>query len=276
VKNEIFDKIISDFHADFFYPKIGIELEFYLTKNNQQIADPNLIENFIAELSVEAQKQKIDLWKIEKEQGLGQIEIKTNPNINLDRLSFDIELIKVISEDLARKNNLKADFSPTPFFDDCSNALQINLTLLDKNHQNLFVKNGEEESQILLNSIAGILENIPQNLESFITSKTDISRFDLARNKKLFNNKKYTSPVNLSWGYDNRSCAIRIVGNGENRRLELRIADANISVRNAISKSLEMIKHGIAANLQPSKPIYGNAFDEQYQDLIEITKICNF
>lgn len=273
MEKEILEKIISNFHTDFFYPKIGIELEFYLTKNNQQIDDPKLIQHFINEFSFASRKRGIDLWKIEEERGLGQIEIKTNPTQNLDKLSSDIDLLKVISQDLARENNLEVNFSPTPFIDDCSNALQINFTILGENKRNLFVKNEEEESPILLNAIAGILANLEQNIDFFVTSRTDISRFDCARNKNLFKVGKFISPVNLSWGYDNRSCAIRIAGKWENRRLEFRVADANIDTMKAIWKSLEMIKIGIDQNLQPPKPIYGNAFDDKYSDLIEISKI---
>ncbi len=302
MKKEILNKIISKFHADFFYPKIGLELEFYLTKNNQQIDDQNLIQDFIDELSFEIKKREIDLFGIEKERGLGQIEIKTNPYKNIDKLIADIDLVKVISQDLAQNKSLKSDFSPTPFITDCSSALQINISILDKNNCNLFVKNGEKESDLLLNSIAGLLINFPKNIDYFITSKSDILRFDLSRNKELFKKGKFTSPINLSWGYDNRSCAIRItnniktpenrqiliissllknsskfddlqnsfVGSEENRRLEFRIADANIDTMKAVNKALEMVKDGIDKNLKPIEPIYGNAFDKKYEYLEKI------
>ena len=246
--------------------KIGLELEFYLTKNDEQIHDSNLVQSFIDDLLISTKKQKINLLAIEKEQGIGQIEIKTLPEIDLDKLSSDIELVKVISEDLAKnKYNLEADFGGTPFFDDCSNALQINLTILDKNNRNLFDKNDDQESKILLNSIAGLLFLLPKNIEFFAAKNS--KRFDIARNQQLFLNKKYTSPVNLSWGYDNRSCAIRIIGKGNDRRLEFRVPDANINIKPAIDKFLEMVKYGIDNNLKAEEPIYGNAFNKQYSKL---------
>lgn len=257
-------EIINNFNQSSFYPQIGIEIEFYLTQENQQISDQNLIQDFILELSNELKNNKIDILEVEKEQGLGQIEVKTNIYKNIDDLCSNIKLVKVISQDLALRRSLKTDFSPTPFIADCSNALQINFSLLDDQKNNLFLKNANQESKFLLNSIAGLIKNTPKNINYFIKNKNDLKRFDLLRNRELFKKGKYTSPVNLSWGYDNRSCAIRVVGKENQRRLEFRIADANIEIAPAICKFLEMVKDAIDNNSSPIKPIYGNAFDDQY------------
>jgi len=255
--------------------QIGIELEFYLTKNQQQIVDQKLVEDFIAKLDLKIRKSGIDLLKIEPEQGLGQIEIKTKPEKDLEKLIFDLEKVKVITKELAIQISLEADFSPTPFYDDCSSALQINLTVLDKNNQNLFAKNNENESTILLNSIAALLKLTPENLHFFTNLKGQNLRFDLVRNQKLFLKGKYPAPVNLSWGYDNRSCAIRVVGKAENRRLEYRIPDADINVKKALIKFLEIVNYGTMQNLkvplQILGPIYGNAFDQKYQELLPLS-----
>ena len=68
MKKEILNKIISKFHADFFYPKIGLELEFYLTKNNQQIeADPdNVITSYLYGTTIVAFPDNIEDEKFEK------------------------------------------------------------------------------------------------------------------------------------------------------------------------------------------------------------------
>lgn len=259
MEKEIFSEIISNFTKKSLFPKIGIELEFYLTQNHQQISDQSLIYDFISKLKSNIKDHQINLLDIEKEQGLGQIEVKTLPREDLYFLSQELILVKKIILDFALKNKFEACFEPTPFFHDCSNALQINLTMNNANNSNLFVKNKDEESLILLNSIAGLLELSLKNIEYF-TNKKDMLRFDIERNKALFKNKKYTSPVNLSWGYDNRSCAIRIVGKEQNRRLEFRISDANCDVKLALLKFLEMVDFGIENKLVAPEPIYGNAF----------------
>ena len=100
-------------------------------------------------------------------------------------------------------------------------------------------------------------------------------RFDLKRNKELFKKGKYTAPVNLSWGYDNRTCAIRIIGKNQNRRLEFRIPDSNCDIKKATTKFLEMVYKGINSNTKPTPPIYGNAFDNQYNHISKLTSENN-
>jgi glutamine synthetase len=265
------NKIISNFHADSLFPKIGIELEFYLTKENQQINDSKLIESFISQLSKQADLQKINLLGIEKEQGAGQIEIKISPSQDMDKIAFDIELLKVISKELAKQNGLEALFNPTPFLDDCSSALQINLSILDENNQNLFNKNNDQESNILLNSIGGLLKLSNQDIKIFTNGIIDSSRFELERNRELFKKGKYTSPVNLSWGYNNRSCAIRVIGTQDKRRLEFRIPHSSANTGQSILKLLELVKDGIDNEAEPIKAVYGNAFDDKYSYLEKIS-----
>lgn len=264
LEKESLNKIIHDFNYDSLFPKIGLELEFYLTKNNQQISDSALIDGFITKLSQEIKIQKINLLNIEKEQGIGQIEIKTIPTKNLVLLCQEINLVKKIAQNLAKKNGLKSDFRPVPFIDDCSSALQVNLTILNKDKQNLFVKIKEKESEILLNAIGGLIALTAQNMRFFADVKKDKERFDLERNRQLFMAGKYTAPVNLSWGYDNRSCAIRVVGKEENRRLEYRIPSASADPLKAISKFIEIVFFGIKNKAEAPEPIYGNAFDKKY------------
>ena len=119
-------------------PKIGIELEFYLTQYQEQILNEKTIDDFIENLSLEIDQHKIQLLKIEKEQGQGQIEIKTLPYTNIKKLSSDLKSIKNISQNLAKKSGFGANFEPSPFLDDCSSALQINLSILNQKQQNIF------------------------------------------------------------------------------------------------------------------------------------------
>jgi glutamine synthetase len=259
-------------------PQIGVELEFYLTQANQQIADSKIIENFIINLTkiIKNQESAINLLNIEKEKGLGQIEIKTLPYLDLKKLTTDLNLIKKITCELALKYNFEANFEPAPFINDCSNALQINLTLLDENQKNIFIKNQQNaESPILLNIIGAILYLLPKEIAKIDKNYFQSQRFNLVRNKELFKIGKYTSPVNLSWGYDNRTCAIRIIGNNNDRRLEFRVFNANINIEVALEIFLKMMKYGLDnKKIELIEPIYGNAFESKFNNkTLQIVKI---
>lgn len=241
-------------------PVIGLELEFYLLNKGCKIFSSNhLIDKFLSDFSNQLN------FKIEKEQGDGQIEVKTSPSSDIKSVIQNLILIKKVINEIADKLEIEASFSAQPFIDDCGSALQINLSLWDDDNQNLFSKNNEGESDLLLNSIAGIL-SFTDEILLVATKEEDLLRYDLDLNLNLFKKQKYTAPVNISWGYDNRTCLIRIPKsiNPADRRIEYRLAPANTEVELLINLLLEAVKYGIENNLNPMQPIYGNAFDKSY------------
>ncbi|KPI02982.1 glutamine synthetase catalytic region [Actinobacteria bacterium OK074] len=60
------------------------------------------------------------------------------------------------------------------------------------------------------------------------------------------------APTNFSWGFDNRTCAVRIAGEGPGRHLEVRTAGADASPYLAATASLAAICHGLTE--QPALP----------------------
>lgn len=251
-------------------PKIGIELEFYLLeKNGDSLENKDLVQEFIAEL---AQKfpSKI-IYKIEKEQGRGQIEIKTIFDSDLLKICAEIEKVKSIAKELAEKKNLLASFAAQPFEDDCGSALQFNISLHDKNSENLFLK----KERIFYNSISALLQFTDAMLIILAPKKEDYLRFDHDLNRKLHKNGKYPAPINLSFGGENRTCAIRVPVIRETlseikygARIEYRIAASNADIYLAMIGILNAILRGIENNLELCElgfeQIYGNAFEQQY------------
>ena len=246
---------------------IGLEWEFYLLEKKQLLSEEKL-KIFFQKFLISAKNQNIDTLKIEKEQGKGQIEIKTNPYLDIPKLCRDFLLIKKIVRKISFEMNLEADFTAQKYNDDCGSSLQINLNFLDKNNKNLFNGSSDDESKLLLYSIAGILECTPKFLENYISSKEDLIRFDKDINIKLHKSGNYTAPTNLSWGYDNRTTAIRVIGKNDNRRLEFRVPSSNSYIFKVVESLLESVLSGIAKKALPQKAIYGNAFD--HKTLIKI------
>jgi len=273
-KIENLKHIISDFSSLNLIPKIGIEIEFYLlNQDNSPLKNSNKFNQFIEELSYQSLLQKINLLKIEKEQGISQIEAKTVPYSDILSLCNDIILFKKITKKLAEKFSLKANFDAQIFKDDCGSALQINLSLIDKKNNYLFAKNGSEENQIILHSIGGILESIPDLIPFCTPKKKDYLRYDKKLNQELFKKGKFTAPVNICWGYNNRTALIRIPSNKDfERRIEFRLPAASADIYLVISNLLKAVKYGITNKINPPEALYGNAFDERYN----VTQINNF
>ncbi|MCB9707798.1 MAG: glutamine synthetase [Myxococcales bacterium] len=69
------------------------------------------------------------------------------------------------------------------------------------------------------------------------------------------------APLNVSWGLDNRTCAVRAIGKGEATatRLEFRQTAADIQPHIAMACCLASGLHGIEQELIPPRPMSGDA-----------------
>lgn len=256
-KNKIFENLINVINLLDYKVEIGIELEFYITNNNQNL-----------DIVKELKKIIINVENIEEERGNNQFEIKTKPYTNITQLINDYEKIKETLNSFCAKNNLIINYGALPFKEDCGSALQLNISLLDKNNQNLFARknlNGNlVESDLLLSCIAGLLDNLNNNLLLYINNEKSLNRFDLEQNIKIKNLNKYPAPTFVSWGINNRSCAIRvptpsdikdfkeyILKDNRHRRIEFRIPSADADLKLVLIGILTSILDGLGNNLIP-------------------------
>ncbi len=246
--------------------KIGVELEFYLTNQDRsRLLDQLILADFIAELSRNIPVDSL-IYKIEKEQGVGQIEVKTIFDSDLLKVCDEIKKIKSAAKNLALQKNLIASFAAQEFPDDCGSALQFNISLHDARGKNLF----ESDEKILQKVASGLLQMTNSMMIFLAPNEDDYARFSGEINRNLFKQGKFTAPVNLSFGADNRTCAIRIPvtpKNSENnfgKRLEYRIAAADADPFLAMSAILLAMIFGIENGEPQLSQLHGNAFDEQY------------
>jgi glutamine synthetase len=244
--------------------KIGCELEFFLfEENSQKPCNQAARDDFIAELQIEIPKKFPLIYQIEKEQGASQIEVKTGFTLDLSRLCEELEGAKNFIKNLAAQKILTASFAAQPFIDDCGSALQFNISL-HENDKNIF----EFDENILKNVAGNLLKMTNQMMIFLAPKKEDYIRFSYEINRNLFKKGKFTAPVNLSFGADNRTCAIRVPQfpqapfQKNNKRLEYRIAVADADSFLIIAALLLVIS---SDEKNYPKQIHGNAFDEQYE-----------
>ncbi|MFT5702791.1 MAG: glutamine synthetase [Rickettsiales bacterium] len=261
-KKIILESILAEFSSRNLQPKIGIELEFYLEKESSPTSQKDISE-FISRLKLEIPKHNIDIQNIEPEQGIGQIEIKTSPYLDIKKLCSDINKIKEITNNI--DENFQVNFSSQPRINDCGNSLQINFSLIS-NGKFLFTKDEREESKYLLNSIFSSLRFTKNMMLVFAQETEDYLRLDLELNRNLHQQKKYTAPVNISWGYNNRTTLVRIPESQKDsdRRLEFRLASSSADTHLIIIFFLLAVLEGLENEALSIPAIYGNSFDDQY------------
>ncbi len=248
-------------HLDFikdtgFLPLIGYELEFYIEGSDVKKA-LLLLQQFS--------------YQIKPESGENQFEIIFPFGLDVVSLANQVEEFKVKAKLILEEIDHKIIFSAKAYKDRPSSGLHININLLDKYGKNVYARNGEVESDLMLYSIAGLMEGLLPAMRFFAPTKECYLRY----NKEVFiknGRKDIESPRTVSWGGNNRSVALRIPESSlqeHTRRIEHRVpspmADANIVTLCIIND----LKKGILHRLQLKYPkIYGNAYESQYNAML--------
>jgi glutamine synthetase len=69
------------------------------------------------------------------------------------------------------------------------------------------------------------------------------------------------APTAVAWGFDNRTCALRVVGHGSSLRFENRVPGGDVNPYLALAASIAAGLHGIEQELSLEEAFAGNAYD---------------
>jgi len=74
----------------------------------------------------------------------------------------------------------------------------------------------------------------------------------------------FWAPTQANWGYENRTCALRIIGgSAAAQRVEYRIAAADINPYIALAAAIGSGLWGIEQRIEPDAPVQGNAYEAE-------------
>lgn len=227
------------------FPCIGSELEFYLTK----------ADNNFNEASWQAERLDLDL-DLAKEEGLNQFEVRIKHTRDILSLAEEIEQVKEKIKQQAKKQGMTANFSAKPFVNRPGSAMHIHLHLENELDENLFIRKNNQDAEILLHSIGGLCFTMLPNMLFFAPYSQAYQRYK---------EHSLQSPSKVCWGPNNRSAAIRIPRDNKiDRRLEHRVAASDSLAIEVINAILFGVIKGIKEKIEPPEKVYGNAFQEQY------------
>ena len=68
------------------------------------------------------------------------------------------------------------------------------------------------------------------------------------------------APTAVKWGHDNRTCALRVVGQGAGLRFENRVPGGDVNPYLAVAALIAAGLHGVDADLELEPPFTGNAY----------------
>jgi glutamine synthetase len=255
---EVLKQIIKRYVDIQYRPLVGVELEFYLFDGekkqlNQGIHAYSLsksleLEYVLGEIRNDLEKFEINIEATHSEYGPAQIEIILEYGDALDVADKTI-LLKGIVKEVARKHGLYATFMAKPLEKESGSGLHIHQSLWDLGlKNNIFTQNKEIAEQYIqgLTSTSG---------EFMVFSAPSINSY------KRFSRNSF-APLNESWGYDNRTAAVRVLlSSGNISRLEQRMGSSDANPYLAIAASLAGGLYGLENKLN----LYVDESDDAYQ-----------
>ena len=260
-------------------PVIAPELEFYLVEPNidadyplkppvgrsgrsepgrqsYSIAAVNEFDPLFDDVYAFCEAQDIEIDTLIHEDGPAQMEINLLHGDPLD-LADQAFLFKRTAREAALRHKMYATFMAKPHSKEPGSAMHIHQSVIDKStRKNIFSRPDGTPSALFFSHIAGLQRYLPAAMCLFapnVNSYRRITRYQMA-------------PINVQWGYDNRTAGLRVpVSNPDNRRVENRLSGADANPYLAIAASLACGYLGMVEGLQPSEPITGSAHDMPFE-----------
>jgi glutamine synthetase len=256
-------------------PVIAPELEFYLIEPNidadyplkppigrsgraepgrqsYSIAAVNEFDPLFDDIYAFCERQDIEIDTLIHEDGPAQMEINLLHGDPLD-LADQAFLFKRTAREAALRHKMYTTFMAKPHGTEPGSAMHIHQSVVDKKaRQNVFSNKDGTPSQLFFAHIGGLQKYLPAAMALFAPNVNSYRRIT----------RTQVAPINVHWGYDNRTAGLRVpVSSPESRRVENRIGGADANPYIAIAASLACGYLGMVEGLQPSEPVSGSAHD---------------
>ena len=256
---------------------IAPEVEFYLVQINDDynielqapIGKSGLAESVRQPLGIDAiyefepfietmyeycEFQKLDVGTLTHESGIAQLEINFHHGDPLS-LADQVFTFKRTLRQAAIKHGIIATYMAKPMTNEAGNSMHIHQSLIDtKSRKNVFANSDGSKTDIFMHYMGGLQKYTPKLLSLYAPNINSYRRFTNHMN----------APINMHWGYDNRTVAFRVpVSSQEATRIENRFAGMDTNPYLAIAASLASGLAGIKNKLKPTAPFEGDTYGEK-------------
>ncbi|MER2605274.1 MAG: glutamine synthetase family protein [Siculibacillus sp.] len=256
-------------------PIVAPELEFYLVERNQDpdyplkppigrsgrpetgrqsysIAAVNEFDDLFDDIYDFSEAQGLEIDTLIHEEGVAQMEINLRHGDPL-ALADQVFLFKRTIREAAVRHDMYATFMAKPIANEPGSAMHIHQSVVDlETGENIFSNSDGGPTREFFNFIGGqqrFLPNVMCMLAPYVNSYRRLMR-------------KSAAPVNVHWGYDNRTVGLRIPNSSPAaRRVENRVPSSDANPYLALAASLACGYIGMTEGLNPGDPVDGSAYD---------------
>lgn len=257
------------------HPVAAVELEFYLLSgrsddlgrpltpgsqfSGRRVVDGRVYAmseldaygDFFTDLYAACDAQGLPLDTAVIEAGPSQFEVNLKHQRDVLKSADQSVLLKRAIKGVAAKHGLLASFMAKPFGDLPGNGMHVHMSMLDDKGANAFDGDGEKGNALFMQAIGGLIDTAPEAMIFFAPHFNSWRRFQEGSH----------APTRATWGYENRTAAIRVpTDTGANRRFEHRVAGADANPHLVLAAILGGVLHGVARKLTPPAALDGNAY----------------
>ena len=139
------------------------------------------------------------------------------------------------------------------------NSCHIHLSMRTTDGSPVFADPGGRHrmSPLFEHAVAGVLASMRELTLLYAPNINSYKRF--ARGS--------FAPTAVAWGLDNRTCAVRVVGQGASMRMELRVPGGDVNPYLAIAGMIAAALDGIDRELALGDPLVGSAYEVEVEHL---------
>lgn len=276
---QVLRRVLDGFTKQGLTPVVALELEFYLVDRRRDdlglaqppcspgtgeratqsqlysISELDEYADFLEEIQRAASEQELPLDTALKECAPGQFEINLIHCADALKACDSAVLLKRLIKGVALNHGFEATFMAKPYGNEAGSGAHVHISLVDGEGRNVFASDDEDPLGMpaLKQAVAGLLELMPASMAIFAPNLNSFRRFQPG----LY------VPMAPSWGYDNRSVAVRIPsGPNAARRIEHRVAGADANPYLMLATLLASVMHGLKRELTPPEAISGNAYEQ--------------
>lgn len=271
--------IVDRFAARGLFPCVAFELEFYLLKgdappgtmpepvfpitgqarqNMYSMSDLDAFAGVLHDMRSACSLQGLPADTVISEAAPGQFEVNLYHRVDALAAADDAILLRRLIDGVARRHGLRATFMAKPLVDFAGNGMHVHVSLMDQAGENLFARPDGEGDRALRHAAAGLLSTMADATLFFVPSFNGYRRLVPGS----------YAPTSITWGYDNRSVAVRVPnGPPKARRLEHRIAGAEAHPHLVLAAILAGMLEGLEAGIEPPAPLVGNGYENEAPSL---------
>lgn len=249
-------------------PVVAPEIEFYLVQKNPDpdyplespvgrsgrsiggghgysIAGVNEFDELIDDIYCFSEAQGLEIDTLIHEEGAGQFEINLRHGHPI-KLADQVFMFKRTIREAALKHNMYATFMAKPIQGQPGSAMHIHQSVVDlKTGDNIFTVSDGGESIYFRHFIGGLQRHMAGVLVMLAPYVNSYRRLMPGG----------SAPVNLRWGYDNRTTAFRVPRSvPQGRRVENRLPSSDANPYLALAASLACGLIGLQQKIEPDEP----------------------